>query len=341
MSKSVKKERFQFWIVAADLMWAVLAMGLAYALRFDLLKHGPRDTPVWTYGAALLTTICIWAAIFRSAKLDGFRRGWHLPAIASQLFLAVSFLMVVLFAAGYLFRIFASRLTFACFGLLLFLGFLGIRYLVHRVLSSSLLRRASRRLVIVGSGPVAREMAAMIEKHPEMLCRVVGFLFHADLAFEPPVGVVTGQPSRVPTLEVVNLLREQQVDEVVITLAQPGTPEILNLAHRCREFGIMVSVVPHPYELYLSKAQLLDIGGLPLLQLREGLANFANSPLKRMLDLGLGLLLFAFSVPVVLVGALLLINKRDGPFRRDLRCGLYAKAFMMWRLNSDREAKDL
>ena len=40
-----------------------------------------------------------------------------------QLFLAVAFLMIVLFACGYLFRVFVSRLTFIYFGCLLWQDF--------------------------------------------------------------------------------------------------------------------------------------------------------------------------------------------------------------------------
>jgi lipopolysaccharide/colanic/teichoic acid biosynthesis glycosyltransferase len=142
-------------------------------------------------------------------------------------------------------------------------------------------------------------------------------------------------------LEIINLLREYEADELIITLAQPGTAEIMNLAGRCRENGIMVSVVPHPYELYLSKPQLLEIGGLPVLQLRDGLTNFANSATKRVLDLVLGMFLFFLSIPVVITGAVLLLGKRGGPFVREIRCGQYGKLFKMWRLQSDRDAKSL
>jgi lipopolysaccharide/colanic/teichoic acid biosynthesis glycosyltransferase len=116
---------------------------------------------------------------------------------------------------------------------------------------------------------------------------------------------------------------------------------VINLITACRDAGIGVSVVPHPYELYLSKPRLLDIGGLPVLQLREADANFANSLAKRGLDVILGLVLLLLSVPIVILASAMLAHKRGGPFCRECRCGHNGDVFGMWRLNSDRDANKL
>ena len=337
----MKKQKLQHWILIADLAWAVLAMVLAYIFHYGLIWRAPSDSSLLTYVPPLLVTLVLWLAIFSRMKLDGFRRGWHLPAVISQLFLAVTFLMMVLFTGGYLLRVFVSRLTFTYFGFLLLLGFVTIRYVAHSILSSSLLAKAARRVVIVGSGPVAREMAAKIERHPEVLCQVVGFLFSADTSFDLPAPEIGNKSRLVQTLGVIELLREWQVNEIIITLSRPAVSEIMNLTIACRQAGIGVSVVPHPYELYLSKPQLLDIGGLPVLQLRDANASFATSFAKRGLDLVLGFGLFLLSVPAVIVGGALLAYKRGGPFLRELRCGQNGRLFGMWRLNSDRDCTTL
>jgi lipopolysaccharide/colanic/teichoic acid biosynthesis glycosyltransferase len=337
----VKKQSLQYWILAADLGWAIVAMALAYLLRYGIRLNGPINSILLSYVLPLLVTMVLWIGIFSSMKLDGFRRGWQLPAVFSQLFLAVCLLMLAMFAIGYLLRVFLSRLIFAYFGFLLLLGFLAIRYLVHSILSSPLLTRAAKRVVIVGNGPVAREMAAKIARHPEMLCQVVGFLCSADASLDIHPGRSIKEEHVVQTSGVIELLRQQQVHEIVITLSRPGIPEIMNLTAACRQAGIAVSVVPHPYELYLSKPQLLDIGGLPILQLREARSKFANSSRKRVFDFTLGLLLSLASLPAVIVGATMLLHKNGGPFCRELRCGQHGKLFKMWRLNSDRDCKVL
>jgi len=313
-------------------------MTVAFVFRYGIRWSGRQDEVLSTLVVPLLATVGIWIVIFYCMKVDGFRRGWDLSAILSELFLAVSFLMMIVLAGGYLLRIFISRLLICYFGILLFLGFAAIRYGAHSILGSRYLAKAVRRVLIVGSGPVAREMATKIERHPEMLCQVVGFLYSADSSLDSRLPVTANEATAVQSLAVIDLLRKKRVDEVIITLSKPGIPEMTNLAAQCRRQGIGVSVVPHPYELYLSKPQLLDIDGLPVLQLREANANFGNTVWKRGLDVSLGVILLVLTAPIVLIGAVVLLAKKVQPFCQEARCGQLGKHFHMWRLNSDREA---
>ena len=310
-------------------------------MRYGFTWYGPTGGTFFTFVPPLLVAVAIWVLIFSWMKLDGFRRGWDLPATLSQLVLALCLLMAVLMAGAYLLRIFLSRLTLSYFGFLLFVGFLSIRCAAHAILGSRYVAKAVRRVLIVGNGPVAREMVAKIESHPEMLCQVVGFLSSADTSFDSRLPAIAAQARVIQTLGVVDLIREQRIDEVIITLSKPGSPEVMNLAARCRREGIGVSIVPHPYELYLSKPQLLDLGGLPILQLREAKSRFANSGFKRSLDVIFGLGLLAISTPFVMLGAIGLVTKKGGAFTRELRCGQLGKHFWMYRLNSDRNCQEL
>jgi lipopolysaccharide/colanic/teichoic acid biosynthesis glycosyltransferase len=337
----VKKQKLQYWILAADLFWIAIAALAAYVLRYGFAWYEPSGTSRLIFVLPLLATVGLWAMIFSWMKLDGFCRGWQPSAIFSQLFLGVCFLMTVLLVSGYLLRTFVSRLTFTYLGIVLFAGFVAIRYVIHAILGSRYLARAVRRVVIVGGGPVAQEMAAKLERHPEMLCQVVGFLCSADVSFDTRIPGTGGEPIIVQTLGVIDVLRDQRVDEIVIALPSVGLPEVMNLAARCRRDGIGVSVIPHPYELYLSKPQLLDIGGLPVLQLREANANFANAVWKRALDVALGSIFLVLSLPVVAIGAIVLLGKQGGPFSCEPRCGRFGATFRMWRLNSARECKQL
>jgi len=337
----VKRQKLQYLILGADLLWVLFAMMGAYTLRYGLTWRDQSGGSFLTFVPPLLGALGLWAILFSWMELDGFRRGWHPPAILSQLFVAVCVLSVVLLATGYLFRFFVSRLTFTYFGVLLLAGFLTIRYGIHAVLGSRYLAKAVRRVLIVGDGPVAREMATKIALHPEMLRQVVGFLCSADASLDDRIPGIAGEATTVHTLGVTDLLREQRVDEVIITLSRPGLPEVMNLASLCRREGMAVSVVPHPYELYLSKPQLFEIGGLPVLQLREAKVSSANAAWKRGLDLTLGLVLLLLSLPVIAIGAIVLLRKQGGPFCRELRCGQSGKLFWMYRLRSDRDCEGL
>lgn len=335
----LKKQRLQYWILGADIAWCLVALLLADATRYGFDR--PAVSLPIRLVATFLVTAFLWTIIYTRMQLDGFRRGWHPSSIFSQLFVAVCFLMLILMASGYLLQIFVSRLASIYFCLYLFLGFTGIRYLVYLVLGSKYLAKAIRRVVIVGNGPMAREMAMKIRRHPEMLCKVVGFLYPADISFDPRLPGITGQGATVQTLGLIDLLHANEVDEVIITASSPSSPEVMNLASRCRQRGIGVSVIPQAYELYLSRPQLLDIGGLPVLQLRELQPARTRQASKRIFDLVLGLLLSVLSAPIVLIGAAGLIVYKRNPFTREVRCGQFGKTFWMYRLNSDRDAHEL
>jgi lipopolysaccharide/colanic/teichoic acid biosynthesis glycosyltransferase len=131
------------------------------------------------------------------------------------------------------------------------------------------------------------------------------------------------------------------VDEIIVALPKPGHPEIVELAARCRTHGIAVSVIPHPYELYLSRTQLIDLDGLPLLQLRDANVATGTPGWQRFMDSALGSFLFVLALPAMFMGATLLKIKKGRALCRELRCGKGGDPFWMYRLNSERYASDL
>lgn len=332
--------KLQYAIFAGDIAWALLALVLAYITRFGFHWYLPAGGTVFAVLAPWLIVVVLWAILFFGMQLDGFRRGWHSSAVLSQLFVALCFLMLMFMAGGYFFRVFLSRLFFVYYGVFLFVGFCSVRYLTHAILGSKYFAGAVRRVVIVGNDLLAREMATKIERHPEMLCKLVGFLYSADTSFDPRIPADGDRATTVQTLGVIELLRESSVDEVIITSAGPANMEIMSLAARCRNAGIGVSIVPHPYELYLSTPRLVDLGGLPVLQLQEP-KNPRRDAFKRPFDLLAAFVMLILSAPVIAMGALALLGRRGGPFIREARCGQYGKQFWMYRLNSDRDCPDV
>src|ERR1700739_2537662 len=103
-------------ILTADLVWGVLAMPLAYLMRYGWAWHGPADRTALIFVPPLMTSLLFWSLMSSWVRLDGFRTGWVFPAVVSQLLLAVSALMSALFAMGYLVRQFVSRLALGYFG---------------------------------------------------------------------------------------------------------------------------------------------------------------------------------------------------------------------------------
>ncbi|HXM63375.1 MAG TPA: sugar transferase [Terriglobales bacterium] len=336
----MKVRRIHNWILLADLVWVVAALAWAEALRYGLHWDQATGLSVRNSLPFLVATWIIWTVLSRAMQLDGFRGGWRFPAVVAHLCFGVLFVMAILLAGAYLTRHYVSRLALTYFGITLFLGLLALRWVAWRWLRRRYLRGNISQVVIVGSGRVARELALRLNRHPEMLCKVVGFLCPGNEAFE--LGNHPRESSSVrsvSTLSVVDLLRRHQIDELILALSGPAVPEVLNLAARCRDQGIAVSLVPQPYELYLSKPNLLDLDGLPLLQLRDVSATTSFFRWKRIVDIIGASFLAVAAIPLLAPFAIVLRWKRGASFRWEKRCGWQGREFFMLRLNVDRDPK--
>ncbi len=315
-------------------------MPLAYLLRYGWLWHGPTDRSALVFLPPQMATLLLWSAMSGWWRLDGFRAGSRFSAAISQLFLSVSALMSAVFAMAYLGRQYISRLTLGYFGLLLLLGFLAIRVVARSIMASRCSRGLVRNVVIVGNGPLAREMASKVECHPEMLRKVVGFLSPGEDAFPTASPANRKDAVVLRTLDIAEMLKSQRVDEIILTVSAPGHPEILDLTSRCGRQGIAVSMVPQPYEMYLSKPELTDLDGLPLLELQEPPSGEGKPFWKRGFDIAMTLVLLPVCIPPLIVGAAFLRLKKPRAFCREPRCGQYGKEFGMYRLNSVRAATE-
>jgi len=124
-------------------------------------------------------------------------------------------------------------------------------------------------------------------------------------------------------------------------VSAPGHPEILDLTSRCGRHGIAVSMVPQPYELYLTKPELTDLDGLPLLQLLAVPLGDPEPVWKRGFDILITLALLPLCIPPMLAGGTLLKITKGRAFCRERRCGKDGKEFEIYRLNSPRLATEL
>ncbi|MGB7600535.1 MAG: sugar transferase [Candidatus Sulfotelmatobacter sp.] len=329
----MKSEQLRNRILAADLAWIPAALGAEQALGSAL--HW-RQTPLGAsnFVVYVVCTVFAWILLSENLHLDGFRAGWRIPALLSHLLLALALVMVLLIAVEKVSERYLGRFTLSIFSLFLLVGFLGIRSGARATALWRYKNGKVHRVVILGSDRLAVELAAKFNHHPELLCKVVGFLCPGA---ETPLRLASAAvacPATVPTTAVIDLLRQHNVDELVMAHT-PVSKEILNLVALCRQQAIRVSLVPQPYELYLSSPRLLDLGGLPLLQLGETEPSSCRTG-KRVLDIGLGLLLTAVTLPLVLACAAVLRFSNGSAFQWERRIGWRGIKFSMLRLNVKR-----
>jgi lipopolysaccharide/colanic/teichoic acid biosynthesis glycosyltransferase len=284
----------------------------------------------------LMTTagIC-WVLVFHKMKLDGFYGGYEVSAVLSQLFTGLAALVMLIASAGFLLREQPSRLVLLNFCAMFFaLAFGG------RMLARSMARRLSgagkrHRVLVMGKGRIAQEIAERIQKHPEMRWEIVGFLFPAGDDFVEPI-LHAAPTSQLNSLQIESLLTKERVDELILTTPVQEHGEMLNLVANCRQNGIKVSVVPSLYQLYVQRPSLIDLDGLPLIRMAEAQPVLLQSVVKRTIDVfGAGFLLI-LALPVLILSSVMLWMQKGSAFMAEVRCGLNGKRFRMLRFNVKR-----
>jgi lipopolysaccharide/colanic/teichoic acid biosynthesis glycosyltransferase len=331
--------RLRELVLAADLLWIVLSFGLAQMAR-NGLNPGPDALPASFYTFAVVAAALLWTVLYFSKDLEGFRRGWYLPSVLAEMIVGVLYVIGFVSVIGFLSKHYYSRLTLFYLGLLLPAGFTAIRCIACRLVKSKAHLRGNRRVVIVGTGRIARELAIKISRHPELCIEVAGTLFPANTEPASDVSAVSGTMS-LRTLNILDLLREKNVQEVILVEPVPNGPEIDEMIANCRKAGLRVHLVPQHYELYLSKARLTEIEDVPLLSLEEQTLSAIGLQTKRVTDFLGAFGLLVLSAPLFVLSAAVLHRKKGRAFKGEIRCGQNQLPFWMYRLNVDRDDPNL
>ncbi len=338
------KNRLRYAILAADLIWIMTACLFAHLLRFRLITpDASRPTSTSFYIFSVCAALIVWTILYSNKDLDGFSRGWYFPRVFAQVFAGAFVLMGSLLALGFLTKINYSRLALLFLGGLLPIGFLVIRCAAWWLVKSwsRLGLGAKRRVVIVGSGRIAQELANRIANHPEMMIELVGRLYPSDVTMTPrPIKSKAGIIG-VRTLNVLDLLKQKKVQELILTEHLPLGTEMEKLITNCHRAGMQVHLVPQWYELYSSRAQLSEIDEVPLISVESRSVPFGSLELKWLMDLVGGVVMLILASPAIAVIALALHRKKGGAFKRETRCGENGKLFPMFRFNIDRWASNL
>jgi putative colanic acid biosynthesis UDP-glucose lipid carrier transferase len=193
-----------------------------------------------------------------------------------------------------------------------------------------------QRAVIIGSGPLARELAIALNHDPTRRYEVTGFLAPE---MEEMAGVFPNlaKESTVATLGVSEYLARTNVNQVYLALPNSADPHVLRLVAQCRERGIAVSFVPNSYELFITRSVLRHIGGIPLVAIDERHKREILPQWKVPADACVAAVLLLLTAPLMGVVAVILRQTRGRAFRRETRCGIGGRPFDMYRFNIERQ----
>jgi exopolysaccharide biosynthesis polyprenyl glycosylphosphotransferase len=195
---------------------------------------------------------------------------------------------------------------------------------------------AEQRAFIVGAGEVGQMIFNAIRRSPGLGYRVVGFVGN-----DAPAPEELGAPLLGTTKELPSLIKEHQVDEVIIALPEASHDEILPLISDCRQERVTIKVFPDLFQIIASEVSVADLGGLPLLTVRDIALRGWKLTLKRGLDLVVSAVGLVLLSPFMLLIALLIKLDSKGPvFYSQERMGLDSVPFQMVKFRSMKEGAE-
>jgi lipopolysaccharide/colanic/teichoic acid biosynthesis glycosyltransferase len=328
--------KLRYSILAGDLLWLAATLAIAHGHRGSAADMA-RVRPL----AGALAVLAVWAALFLTKGLEGFRGGWRLPHICAQVTVGVSYLIAILWGfTAAINKLFSPAELFylACF---LPPGFVSIRCLTWWLAVLRSRRRPKRRVVILGSGRLVRELTLKIARRPELSMEVAGVLFPSDMEPAAQTEKLSSGAMSIRTLDVLDLMRDKEINDLIVIEPLPPGTETAKLISNCKSAGVLIHLVPQRYQLYVSKARLTEIDDVPLLSLEEQSPPIVGLEVKGVVDLIGAFVLLFLSTPLLLLAAGALYVAKGRAFRRELRCGKNGSEFWMYRLDIDRDAPDL
>jgi len=166
------------------------------------------------------------------------------------------------------------------------------------------------RVLIVGAGEIGRAVMRNLVARPELGYQVVGFV-DDDLSMGD-----LGRFKALGGLESVgSAIKSERVDEVIITLPWTYHRTIMGLVRSCEAAGVRARVVPDLFQLSLSRVDFDDMGGIPLMGLKETAIPRAGRLIKRLLDIALALAALVVPYALAWVSHFFVEHNRPATFK--------------------------
>ena len=207
-------------------------------------------------------------------------------------------------------------------------GFMTAYLLVMRTAVGIASYRPDRRglnTLVVGAGAVGQRIAARLVDRPQIGLRPVGFLDKEPRELTPEIEHL---PVLGASWDLERVVREREVDHVLVTFSSAPTEVLLQLVRSCRQMGVEISLVPRLFEEVSTHVSVEHLGGVALLRVDQSDPRGWQFELKYALERAVGILLTLAAAPLLLAIALTVRLTSPGPILfRQARIGLDGRVF--------------
>jgi exopolysaccharide biosynthesis polyprenyl glycosylphosphotransferase len=316
---------------------------VAYWLRFELELGGQVAAnsfqPLSFFQGKILLLMGLVVVVFQMKGLYRLPRWSSLLDEAGIITSGVLIAMSLVILSAFLQRFYPSRLVFIA-AVPLIIGLLVLKRFVARLIRERLWARGLGvdRVVVVGTGPASQRIMQWLLGQPQLGYDVVGFL--DDSPTPPQVAIATqngvSRPLFLgPTSLISKILREQQVDEVIIALPPTEHYKMQRIMEQCRRQDVEFKLVPDLVEMALDRVNIHEVAGLPLIGLKQTKISGWNLLVKRLIDVCLSLvILVAFSWLFVLIALAIKLDSPGPIFFRQERVGRNGRRFTCYKFRT-------
>jgi exopolysaccharide biosynthesis polyprenyl glycosylphosphotransferase len=332
---------FSVLLVLSDAATAALAFYLAYWLRQVVaIPPAVNIAPFSEYVVMMVVQVITLLLVYFFARLYDLKRTTPRLDEFYRIFAATSIGTIVTIAiTTFLFKNSTLELDFprvmVVYAWLLTVILVTAGRTLLTVVRNQLRKRGlwMDRLLLVGTGDVGRMILQKIRQMPSLGYDVVGFVDGETGVGQEIMGVpVLGSVDDIP-----ELIKQHEIGEVIIGRPELSHQELLTIIARCERGQVGIKIFPDLFQIIATDLSIGDLGGLPLLSVRDIALRGWKLTLKRTVDLlGSAVGLVLLSPFLVLVAIAIKLDSPGPVFYAQERMGLDAKPFWCLKFRSMR-----
>ncbi len=185
------------------------------------------------------------------------------------------------------------------------------------------------RILIVGAGELGESIQRDIQQYSRLGHEVAG-LVDDDIECRSNGAPIIGRMRNLP-----DLVKEHQVQEIIVTSRQANRQELLNIISDCQATGCKVRLLPELYEVIIGHVEIGQVAGVPLITLEPERAYEWGFFVKRTMDIMVSTGSLILLSPVFLIIAIAIKATSEGPvFYRQRRVGKEGKIFVVYKFRT-------
>ncbi|NJN80958.1 MAG: sugar transferase [Caldilineaceae bacterium] len=188
------------------------------------------------------------------------------------------------------------------------------------------------RVLMVGGGEVGRMLLQKIVSSPKLGYQVMGVVDNNS-----DQRSILGVPILGNLADIPWIIEKYGIDEVIIGLPESSHQDLVGIISLCEREKVGIRVFPDVFQIMASEVGIGDLGGLPLLTIRDVALQGWKLTLKRGMDIVVSAIVLVLTSPFLLLAAVLIKLDSPGPvFYIQERMGLDARPFKIIKFRSMR-----